>query len=203
MHGIADASASGALKILAIAGSLRRDSFNRQLLHAARAMAPSDLHIGIEDGIGALPLFNEDIEQDMLHDSPVSALRARVDEADALLIATPEYNQSMPGVLKNAIDWLSRGAPDRAVLTNKRIAVIGATAGRWGTRLAQAALRQTLFATDSIVLAAPALYLGGAEAVFDAEGKLRDEPTRESLAGVLKFLAEELRAARLIDVSSR
>jgi len=191
-----DTSASGAVKILAIAGSLRRDSFNRQLLHAARAMAPSGLHIHIEEGIGALPLFDEDIEQDMLHDSPVSALRARVDEADALLIATPEYNHSMPGVLKNAIDWLSRGAPDRTVLTNKRIAVIGATAGRWGTRLAQAALRQTLFATDSIVLAAPGLYLGGAEAVFDAEGNLRDEGVRESLSGIVNFLEENLLAAR-------
>jgi chromate reductase len=177
------------LKILAIPGSLRRESFNRRLLHAIRAMAPRDVDIRIEQGIGALPLFDEDIEHDVLRDSSVSTLRARVAEADALLIATPEYNQSIPGVLKNAVDWLSRPAPDRDVLAGKHVAVIGATAGRWGTRLAQAALRQTLFAADCIVLAPPPLYLAQAESAFDSSGTLSDEGVRASLAGIVNFLA--------------
>jgi len=175
-------------RILAIPGSLRRESLNRKLLHAARSMAASALDIRVEEALGKLPLFNEDIEQDMLHDSPVSALRARIDDADALLIATPEYNQSIPGVLKNAVDWLARPAPDRDVLANKRVVVIGATGGRWGTRLAQAALRQTLFATESHVLVAPPLYLADAELLFDPSGELRDERTRASLGRLLEFL---------------
>ena len=176
-------------RILAIPGSLRRESVNRKLLHAARGMAATALDIRIEEELGTLPLFNEDIEPDMLHDSPVSALRARVDESDALLIATPEYNQSIPGVLKNAVDWLSRPAPDRDVLANKRVVVIGATGGRWGTRLAQAALRQTLFATESHVLIAPPLYVADAGSLFDACGDLRDERTRASLGRIVEFLA--------------
>jgi len=181
-------------QILAIAGSLRRDSFNRRLLQAAAAMAPSGLRITLDDGIGALPLFNEDIELAMSAEGPVRALRERVAAADALLIATPEYNQSIPGVLKNAIDWLSRPAPDRDVLSGKLVAVIGATAGRWGTRLAQAALRQTLFATESIVLPAPPIYLAGGDGAFDAQGALADPSARESLAQLLIFLDRRLPA---------
>lgn len=185
-------------KILAIPGSLRRESLNRKLLYAARDVAPATLDVRIEDDLGALPLFNEDIESDLLHDSAVSALRGRVEESDALLIATPEYNQSMPGVLKNAIDGLSRPAPNRDVLAGKPVVVVGATAGRWGTRLAQAALRQTLFATESLVLVAPPLYLAGADAAFDSSGELRDERTRASIAQLMMFLSqiELARAAR-------
>jgi chromate reductase len=128
----------------------------------------------------------------MLHDSPVQALRARVDAADALLIATPEYNQSMPGALKNAIDWLSRPTPHRSALEGKPVALVGATSGRWGTRLAQAAVRHTLFAADAIVLTGPALYLADAGSAFDASGMLIDARVSSSLDDLLAFLVREL-----------
>ncbi|PYQ49147.1 MAG: FMN reductase [Acidobacteria bacterium] len=130
--------------------------------------------------LGAIPLFNEDIE----HDVPaVDDLRQRVAAADGILIATPEYNWSIPGVLKNAIDWLSR--PPMEVLARKRIAIIGATGGTWGTRLSQAALRQVLTATESIVMPAPALFIARAENVFDRDGRLIDARVAQQLDEVL------------------
>ncbi len=174
--------------VLAIAGSLRRDSLNRRLLHAAAACAPDGMRLQIYDELAALPLFDEDIEASALASGPVRALRDRVASASALLIATPEYNQSMPGVLKNAIDWLSRPAPDE-VLAGKPVALIGASAGRWGTRLAQAALRQVLFATESRVLTGPALYLAQAQAAFDGDGRLIDTAALASLREVLLGLS--------------
>ncbi|MBM0103232.1 NAD(P)H-dependent oxidoreductase [Steroidobacter sp. S1-65] len=170
--------------VLAIAGSLRRDSFNRWLLNAAAGCAPDGMRLQIYDQLAALPMFDEDRESAALAAGPVRDLRDQVASASALLIATAEYNQSMPGVLKNAIDWLSRPAPDE-VLVGKPVALIGASAGRWGTRLAQAALRQVLFATESLVLTGPALYLANAAAAFDADGKLVDPAAQASLRRVL------------------
>ena len=173
--------------ILAIAGSLRRDSLNRRLLHAAAACAPDGMRVRLYTGLGALPLFDEDSESVVLASEPVRALRDQVAAANALLIATPEYNQSMPGVLKNAIDWLSRPAPDE-VLIGKPVALIGTTAGRWGTRLAQAALRQVLFATESVVLTGPSLYLANAHTAFDDDGSLTDASARAALRQILLAL---------------
>ena len=116
-------------------------------------------------------------------------LRREVAAADGLLIATPEYNQSIPGVLKNPLDWLSREAPGE-VLAGKPVAVVGATAGRWGTRLAQSVVRQVLAATGARTLSAPQLYAAGAEALFDDEGRLIDGATRRQLAAVLAAFAE-------------
>jgi chromate reductase len=181
--------------VLAIAGSLRRGSFNRQLLDAAAACVPDGMRIKHYEGLGTLPLFDEDIEQAALGAGTVRALRDEVVAADALLIATPEYNQSIPGVLKNALDWLSRPAPDE-VLAGKPVALIGASAGRWGTRLAQAALRQVLFATESHVVTGPALYLANARAAFDADGCLTDFSARESLRQVLQALATQIHLRR-------
>jgi chromate reductase len=115
------------------------------------------LAIRVHDGIGSLPLFSEDVER--ANDAglePVIRLREAVAIADGLLIATPEYNWSIPGVLKNAIDWLSRSSPE-AVLTGKPIAIVGASVGPWGTRQAQSVLRHTLAATESFVMPAPTL----------------------------------------------
>ena len=170
--------------VLAIAGSLRRDSLNRRLLNAAAACAPDGMRIRFYDQLGALPMFDQDSESAAPAAGPVRDLREQVASASALLIATPEYNQSMPGVLKNAIDWLSRPAPNE-VLVGKPVALIGASAGRWGTRLAQAALRQVLFATESLVLTGPALYLANGEAAFDADGHLTDPAALGSLRQVL------------------
>jgi chromate reductase len=177
--------------VLAIAGSLRRDSLNVRLLQAAAACAPDGMRVRLFAELGALPLLNEDEESAAFSAGPVHLLRSQVAAASALLIATPEYNHSLPGVLKNAIDWLSRPLADN-VLVGKPIAVIGASAGRWGTRLAQAALRQVLFATESLVLTGPALYLADARAAFDADGTLVDAPTLASLRKVLQALDKSI-----------
>jgi chromate reductase len=168
-------------------GSLRRDSINRLLLRAAAEMAPADLQIDVYDGLATIPMFDEDSEALMATTGPVRALATKVAAADALLIATPEYNHSIPGVLKNAINWLSRGSLGN-VLVGKPVAVIGASTGRWGTRLAQAALRQVMFATESTVLIGPAVYLTNGTAAFDTQGYLIDPATRASLERVLDML---------------
>jgi chromate reductase len=143
------------------------------------------LAIHVHDGIGTLPLFSEDLER--MDDGglePVRRLRAAVAIADGLLIATPEYNWSIPGVLKNAIDWLSRSSPD-AVLIAKPVAIVGASVGSWGTRQAQSVLRHTLAATESIVMPAPALFVRNADRLFDTHGALIDASTRDALAALL------------------
>ena len=177
------------LTVLALPGSLRQDSFNRRLLEAAAELAPAGMTLQPCDGLRGLPLFDEDLERETRGGpAPVQQLRAQVASADALLIATPEYNQSFPGVLKNGLDWLSRPAPAE-VLVGKPVALLGATAGRWGTRLAQAGLRQVLTATEALVLPAPGVYVREAERLFDGSGQLRDEATREQLRELLRAFA--------------
>ncbi len=141
------------------------------------------------DRLGTVPLFDEDLERDTGGGpGPVRLLRDEVAAADALLIATPEYNWSFPGVLKNALDWLSRPAPTE-VLTGKPVAVIGASAGQWGTRLAQNHLRQVLAATECLVMPSPTLFIRRADRLFDVTGKLADASAQEALAGVLRRFA--------------
>ena len=178
------------LHILAIAGSLRRDSHNRRLLQAAIGLAPAGTRLSLYDGLATIPMFDQDLEaaSDGGPDS-VQQLRAAVASSHGLLIATPEYNQAMPGVLKNALDWLSRGTPAQ-VLAGKPVATIGASTGRWGTRLAQASLRHVLTATGALLMPAPALYLAEAEHAFDASGRLADRRTRQALESVLVALGE-------------
>lgn len=179
-------------RILGLAGSLRRNGYNRRLLESAARCAPPRLHIDIDDGLPDVPLFDEDLEAST-HGGPegVWRLRAAIASADGLLIATPEYNQSIPGVLKNAIDWLSRAVPEE-VLVGKPTAIMGATPGRWGTRLAQAALRQTLTATGAVVMPAPMLFIAGADSSFSAHGDLRDAATLNSLRGFMHRFADWL-----------
>jgi len=170
------------------------DSMNRRLLAAAAELAPAGMSLHIAEGLESIPLFSEDREHAAAQGfDAVQRLREQVARADGLLIATPEYNQSIPGVLKNAIDWLSRPLPDE-VLIGKPVAVVGVSAGRWGTRLAQAALRQVLNATESPVLPQPALYVREAAQLFDAQGSLVDASTRESLAAVLQAFARWIEA---------
>lgn len=177
------------MNVLGIAGSLRRGSFNRQLLHTASACAPAGLAIQVCDGLAAIPLFDEDLEQEASAAGPVAELRRMVKTADGLLFATPEYNQSIPGVLKNVVDWLSRDDS----LVDKPVAVIGATAGRWGTRLAQSTLRHVLAATESRVMPAPSLFLAEAGCLFDADGRLIEERTEARLRQVLTAFAAWIR----------
>jgi len=168
---------------LAVAGSLRRNSFNRRLVHAATKLTPTRLLLPVYDDLGSVPLFNEDLEAGGPPES-VARLLAAVRRADGVLIATPEYNQSIPAVTKNLVDWLSRGDTD--ALAGKPVAIMGATQGAWGTRLAQAALRQTLTACGALVMPAPQLYVRSAAELFDLEGDLRDERTSASLKGFLE-----------------
>lgn len=177
-------------RILALPGSLRRGSYNRRLLEAAARIAPPGVQIDVHDALAAVPLFDEDLESSSAGGPDgVRRLRAAVAAADGLLIATPEYNQSLPGVLKNAIDWLSRPAPEE-VLAGKPVAIAGVSSGRWGTRLAQAALRQTLAATESRVMPAPMLFVRDAGQLFDAaDGQLYDAATIESLQALLQAFA--------------
>lgn len=167
------------LSALAIAGSLRRGSLNRRLLEHAAALAPPELRVVVHPGLGDLPPFDEDLEPGP---AAVAELRRAVAAADGVLLATPEYNQSFPGVLKNAIDWLSRAAPDEP-LAGKPVALVGATAGRWGTRLAQAGLRPVLAATGALVLPAPMLF------VADGERGLDDARTADGLRRLLAAFA--------------
>ncbi len=177
--------------VLAIAGSLRRESFNRRVLHAASALAPSTLKINVFDDLAAVPLFNEDLE--LPHAPPgVERLRAAIADADGVLIATPEYNQSLPGIVKNLVDWLSRGEPE--VLEGKPVGILGATPGSWGTRLAQSVLRHTLTACGALVMPTPQLYLRSAAELFDAQGRLIDSRTQDLLAGFLASFGEWVRS---------
>jgi chromate reductase len=186
------ASAKRRSTVLALPGSLRRGSYNRHLLEAAVELAPAGLEVRLYGDLASIPLFNEDIEHPGGGPDAVWRLRREVGAANALLIATPEYNQSIPGVLKNAIDWLSRPAPNE-VLEGKAVSVVGASTGPWGTRLAQSALRQVLHATGAYVLPGPALFVRDAERMFDATGHLVDGPTRKRLEAILAALDEWIR----------
>ncbi|MFC5525089.1 NADPH-dependent FMN reductase [Rhodanobacter ginsengisoli] len=169
-------------RVLCLAGSLRRDSWNRRLLHAAIDQAPSTLALTVYTDLAAVPLFDEDLEQhDPAGPAGVQALRAALVAADGLVIATPEYNHSLPGVLKNALDWLSRESPLGEVLVDKPVAVLGASAGPWGTRLAQASLRQVLHTCGALVMPTPTLFMANAAAHFDGHGTLIDDAGAQAL----------------------
>ena len=170
-------------EIAGIAGSLRQASFNRGLLRAAQELAPSSLRITIYD-LGAIPLYNADVEATAVPGS-VTALRDAVRAADGVLIATPEYNHGVPGVLKNAIDWLSR-PPRGSALDGKPAAVMGASAGMTGTARAQSQLRQAFVFTNTYALTQPEVLVARAREKFDSTGGLTDSATRAHLA---KFLA--------------
>src|SRR4051795_77940 len=175
------------MRILGIAGSLRRGSHNRKLLRAAGHALPPGAELVEWEGLGGLPIFDEDLE-----DSPPQAVEdflAAVDEADALLIATPEYNASVPGGLKNALDWASRPFPDN-VLRDKPAVVIGASTGLFGAVWAQAEVRKALKASGAHVLDSE-LPVGMADAAFDADGDLLDPDLTDRLDDLLGDLCRE------------
>jgi chromate reductase len=172
--------------ILGIAGSLRRASFNRGLIRAAVEVAPPGVTMTAFE-LHDIPMFDADMEADG-DPTAVIALKRAIGEADALLIATPEYNHCVPGVLKNAIDWASR-PPRSSVLSGKPVAVMGASPGRGGTARAQAQLRDGLTFTGSLVLPLPELLVPLAGDKFDERGDLIDEATRTEIRDVLVALA--------------
>jgi chromate reductase len=169
--------------VVGFAGSLRRGSYNRALLRTAKDLAPPSLQIMICE-LDGIPLYNDDIET---AGAPPSVVRLReaVRESDALLIATPEYNHGVPGVLKNTIDWLSR-PPRNNALNGKIAAVMGASLGMTGTARAQAQLLQALGATNTYALLQPEVLVAHAHEKFDADGRLTHQATREVLATFLQ-----------------
>jgi len=178
-------------RILGISGSLRERSYNRALLQAARELAPEGVEIE-EFDLSSIPLYDADVEA-AGDPEPVAALRAAVRDADALLFATPEYNRGTSGVLKNAIDWLSRPAL-ASVLRWKPAAVMGASTGRGGTRRAQQQVRDALLHPGAIVLEEPEVAVPVAWEHFDEDGRLVDEKTRDSIRALLEGLAAAPRA---------
>ena len=178
-------------RILAISGSLRERSYNRALLRAARELAPDGVEIEEYD-LSPIPFYDGDVEA-AGDPEAVVALRAAVAAADAVLIATPEYNRGTSGVLKNAIDWLSRPAL-ASVLRWKPVAVIGASTGRGGTRRAQQQVRDALLYPGAIVLEEPEVALPVAWEHFDEDGRLVDEKTRDSIRALVEGLTEAPRA---------
>ena len=170
------------LRILGIAGSLRAASYNRALLHAAGDLAPEGMTIETFDLI-EVPLYNGDVEAE--GDPPgVAAFKHAIAAADGVLMATPEYNHGVPGVMKNAVDWASR-PPRSAPLGAKPVGLIGASPGITGTARGQSQLRQAFEFTNSYCMPQPELLVFKAHEKFDAEGRLTDETTRAFLA---KFL---------------
>ena len=181
------------LKVVGIAGSLRQGSYNRGLIRAAVDLVPAGMRLRTHD-LGDLPLFNADVEARGDPD-PVRRLKAAIGAADALLIATPEYNRCVPGVLKNAIDWASR-PPRQSVLTNKPVAIIGASTGGGGTARAQAHLRDGLGYTNGLVLPQPEVLVPFAASRFDEAGDLHDQQTKDAIRDLLVALAEWVRQLR-------
>jgi chromate reductase, NAD(P)H dehydrogenase (quinone) len=183
------------MKVLAISGSLRSDSHNSKLLRAAAELFPADVEVEIWDGLKDVPAYDED---DDGADAPaaVARLRAAIAGADALFFATPEYNHSVPGALKNAIDWASRPA-GASVFLNKPVAVVGASTGAFGAVWAQAEVRKVLGSTGARVVDGE-LALGHAHERFDDGGRLRDANLREELQEVVDALLLVTRAREAI-----
>ena len=174
------------IKILGIVGSLRKDSYNHFALKAAQELLPDGVTLDLIE-LHGIPLFNQDIEMKM--PAAVVELKHRILAADAILFATPEYNYSVSGVLKNAIDWASRPFGDSA-WTGKPAALMGATPGNLGTARAQYHLRQILVAFDMPLVNRPEVMIGNAAQCFDPDGRLTDSPTREHIKKLLLALVQ-------------
>src|SRR5215218_9780639 len=178
------------MRILGIAGSLRRGSHNRRLLRAAGRALPPGAELVEWDGLAGLPIFDEDMEYDP--PAPVQDFLDEIEQADALLISTPEYNASLPGGLKNALDWASRPFPDN-VLRDKPSAVIGASTGLFGAVWAQAEVRKVLKTSGAHVLESE-LPVGMADGAFDDDGALVDPDLSARLHDVVSDLVREVAA---------
>ena len=181
-------------RIVGIAGSVRTGSFNAALLRAAAVAAPAGTEVEIWS-IADIPLYNGDIESERGIPAPVARLKESIAQADGLLLVTPEYNNGIPGVFKNAIDWLTRPPKDIArVFGDKPVALMGATPGMGGTRFAQIAWLPVLRTLGTRAWNGKQLYVAGAGQVFDAAGTLVDEPVRKRLAEFMAGFAAFVQA---------
>ena len=178
------------IRVAGVPGSLREGSLNKGLLRAAVELAPAGMEIQIYTRLGDLPPYNDDVFQKG-DPEPVADLKTFISRADAILISTPEYNYGIPGVLKNAIDWVSRPVATNA-LRNKPVAVVGASTGAFGAAWAQAELRKVLAALGARVLDVE-LPVPHAHTRFE-EGELIDDEIRANLAEAVEALAAEIRA---------
>jgi chromate reductase len=174
------------IRILGIAGSLRRESYNRAALRAAAQLVPRDASLDIVE-LDGIPGFNQDDEKNP--PARILELKNRIRKADAILIVTPEYNYSVPGVLKNAIDWVSRPYGDNA-WTGKPVAIMGASIGTIGTARAQYHLRQMFVFLNMFPINQPEVMIGNAAERFDGEGNLTDETTKDHIRRLLQSLVE-------------
>ena len=176
------------MRLLAISGSLRSGSYNTELLRDATAQRSPDVEFVLWNGLASIPAYDEDLDT-LPPPRPVAELRAEIERSGAVLIATPEYNSSVPGALKNALDWVSRPYPGN-VLRRKRVAVIGASTGLFGALAAQAELRKVLKAIGADVLDV-ALSLPAAHSAFTADGRLRDRELARALRTIVDGLVGE------------
>jgi chromate reductase, NAD(P)H dehydrogenase (quinone) len=175
-----------AFEILGLSGSLRQASYNTAALMAAQSMAPEGVAITLAD-LSGVPVYNDD-DRARAFPPSVAALATRIRAADAIMIATPEYNYSVPGMLKNVIDWVSK-VPDQP-FRNKPIAILGASMGSFGTARAQYDLRKMFVFLDAHLLNQPEIMIATAQTRFDADGILTDEPTRKLMLDQIVALRE-------------
>jgi chromate reductase len=176
------------MKILGISGSLRAASHNTALLRAAAELAPAGVDLELYEDLESLPPYNEDRDTDR-PPVEVQRLRAAIEQADAVLIATPEYNTTMPGQLKHAIDWASRPYGSCSALWGKPVAAVGASVTDYGAMWAQDHARRSLGIAGARVLEAE-LAVAHADELFDADGRLTDPETRERLQELVQNLID-------------
>jgi len=174
------------MNVLGISGSLRKDSFNAMALRAAQKLAPAGMSVSIGD-ISQIPLYNEDV-RDKGDPAAVTALKAQMNAADAILIVTPEYSFSIPGVLKNALDWLAR--PPTPLFDGKVVSIMGASTGNVGTARSQYHLRQVLVGMGALTAGKPEVFISNAANKFNAQGELTDAATAKVIGELLVALQQ-------------
>jgi chromate reductase len=186
------------LKVWAIAGSLRADSWNEKLLRSAAALAPDDVEVHVSDLLPQIPFFNEDL----IGNEPaiVQQLRAEVAAADAVMIATPEYNGMVPGVLKNLLDWITFPLFACAMM-DKPVSIIGATPSKLATARAQSGLRQVFVYNRALVVPSPEILVSFAHDAFDADGRLIDQMCIDRIAHHFAYLKKYARLNQMDEVT--
>ena len=177
---------SNGFKILGLAGSLRRASLHRGLIRAAKELAPEGVAVEYYDELDKIPFFNQDVENEG-DPAPVRELKEKIRAADTILIATPEYDYAIPGVLTNALDWALRSP---SPLRHKPVGIVGASPGNTGTARGQMVLRQILLHAPAYTMPEPQMLIPKARQRFDDSGDLTDEETRERMRRFLAALVE-------------